>query len=501
MPLVQGASHIKWHLPHSIHSEHRGRTPKCPIANHRVEYTYAKVIPVRLAIDKSNALTECPIEFEVLQEFSSGGPAAAALHTATTARSDERITLGRLTLNLAEYVEESEAILRDTGYRVRAASAATAAVTQGHTRKRSSLSTTAPLVASEDAPAKDSNGNINNKPPSITETPATPVPDAPASAAAPVQQVEDGVIRRYLMADSKINSTLKIGVLMIQQDGERNFVAPALKTAPVFGGIAGMTNNSSSSTHPAAGDFGMHFQDAHTDHAEFTLDNNNNNNSSSNAAGVSLTKSRDAYESQDVYRRALAASWASQPGELAADECIEDIFGGGDGFGPDAAEEEDLFGGDTTPRGHHYRHSRHHHHHHQHHGGVEGESPTSGGRSMVRREDSISSAGEGGFRVVRAAGARAKRHGSGETLRQDSAGFQHRGGHHQGHKRDGSKDSGSSSLRGGMMGMRSRSGSLVSLTGTIESERGRSGFKNSREVTEREVREDMVAWALPGAAS
>ena len=36
---------------------------------------------------------------------------------------------------------------------------------------------------------------------------------------------------------------------------------------------------------------------------------------------------------QDMYRRTLAAYWASQPGELKADECIEDIFAGGDGWG------------------------------------------------------------------------------------------------------------------------------------------------------------------------
>jgi len=51
---------------------------------------------------------------------------------------------------------------------------------------------------------------------------------------------EEGVTRRYLMQESKINSTLKIGVSMKQIDGERNFVAPPLKTAPVFGGIAGI---------------------------------------------------------------------------------------------------------------------------------------------------------------------------------------------------------------------------------------------------------------------
>ncbi len=51
---------------------------------------------------------------------------------------------------------------------------------------------------------------------------------------------EEGVVRRYLMQESKINSTLKIGIMMKQVDGERNFVAPPLKTAPVFGGIAGI---------------------------------------------------------------------------------------------------------------------------------------------------------------------------------------------------------------------------------------------------------------------
>jgi hypothetical protein len=51
---------------------------------------------------------------------------------------------------------------------------------------------------------------------------------------------EEGVTRRYLMQESKINSTLKIGIAMKQVDGERNFVAPPLKTAPVFGGIAGI---------------------------------------------------------------------------------------------------------------------------------------------------------------------------------------------------------------------------------------------------------------------
>lgn len=34
-----------------------------------------------------------------------------------------------------------------------------------------------------------------------------------------------------------------------------------------------------------------------------------------------------------MYRRTEIAFWAAQPGELRADECIEDIFSGGDGWG------------------------------------------------------------------------------------------------------------------------------------------------------------------------
>jgi N-terminal C2 in EEIG1 and EHBP1 proteins len=133
---------VKWHLPSSTAAEHRGRTGKSPIKEHKVSWDYEKVIPVRLTMDKQNMLQECNIDFEVIQDYNSGA-------------RGEKITLGHVSLNLAEYAE-------------------------------------------------------------------------------------DGITRRYLMQDSKINSTLKIGISMKQLDGERNFIAPPLKTAPVFGGIAGI---------------------------------------------------------------------------------------------------------------------------------------------------------------------------------------------------------------------------------------------------------------------
>lgn len=81
--------------------------------------------------------------------------------------------------------------------------------------------------------------------------------------------------------------------------------SPPLKTAPVFGGIAGIM----SSEQVEPDDLG-------------------------NMPSMS-SKTREIGELQDMYRRTLAASWAAQAGELPADECIEDIFAGGDGWAKD----------------------------------------------------------------------------------------------------------------------------------------------------------------------
>lgn len=190
MPLVSGHSFIKWHLVNSIHADQRGRTSRCPILNHRVDYNFSKVVPsIRIPVDRNLNLAECYIEFAVLQEFTT---VAANLR-------DERVPLGVVRLNLSEFVEESDALT---------------------SRKRSaSLSTGSQLSTMA------TSGSMG--PP--------PLPKVYGGE----EVVEDGIVRRYLMQDSKINSTLKISVLMVQTDGERNYVAPPLRTAPVFGGIAG----------------------------------------------------------------------------------------------------------------------------------------------------------------------------------------------------------------------------------------------------------------------
>lgn len=154
VPLVSGSSFVKWHLPLSTAAEHRGRTEKRPIKDHSVSYDYEVKLTLKMTIDKNGMLQETFVDFEVVQEYSGGSKA-------------ERITLGNVKLNLAEYVEQSEM------------------------------------------------GKADDEP---------------------------GVTRRYLMQNSKINSTLKISVFMRQIEGDRNFVAPALKTAQVFSGIAGIVS-------------------------------------------------------------------------------------------------------------------------------------------------------------------------------------------------------------------------------------------------------------------
>ncbi|EME87272.1 uncharacterized protein MYCFIDRAFT_147940 [Pseudocercospora fijiensis CIRAD86] len=268
VPLVTGTSFIKWHLPTSSAAEHRGQTNKCPIRDHRVQYDYEKQLTVRLHVGKDGMLEECLIHFQVEQEYSSSG-------------RGERIKLGEIHLNLAEYADTA------------------------------------------------------------LELPSR------------------GITRRYLMQESKINSTLKIGIRMRHLEGTRDYFAPPLRTAPVFGGIAGIISSAEAN--------------------------------SSTPGGIGGIDNKEVGEMQDMYRRTLAAFWTSQPGELKADECIEDLFSGGDGWGkggrPVTAARSLPGSGDSTPnagdggmsRGnstvgkvedgsrHKHKFSSSSHHHHGHH--------------------------------------------------------------------------------------------------------------------------------------
>ncbi|TVY16908.1 Uncharacterized protein LARI1_G007189 [Lachnellula arida] len=347
VPLVTGTALIKYSLPSSSTTggEHTGRTERCPITEHKVQFDYARTFAVRLTIDKNNNLSECPIHFEILQEFHSGAVTKA-----------ERVPLGHVVLNLAEYVEESEQV-----------------------------------------------------------------------------EGEEGVVRRYLLQDSKINSTLKIGVFMRQVDGERNFVAPPLKTAAVFGGIAGIMVGESEGVDETVGQ--NHLSDL-----------------------PNLNQSRDHSELHDIYRRSLAASWAAQAGELPADQCVEDIFNGGDGWKGHHDYDQDH-DHDTYPSTssssisnlaseNHHTHNRHHSH-----------TSTKSRQTMRSAKPSL--------RTTHVH----KHNASQETLLA----------------RKGDSE-GSLALP-------------MSAHGSEDGERGRTGLVTAREVDEFAVRDDLVAWRLPGAVS
>jgi hypothetical protein len=155
----------------------------------------------------------------------------------------------------------------------------------------------------------------------------------------------------------------------------------------------------------------------------------------------SISKSRDHGELQDMYRRALAASWAADSTELPADKCIEDIFNGGDGWKYEKNEKS------TTPR--------------------------------VVREDSASDEHLN----------RHRRTQSGVSTHSQSTITVSRNKNRMGHKHSSSRDS---------LGPDS---ATEHDTSSESSERGRTGFGKVKEVDEFNVRDDLIAWKLPGQKS
>jgi hypothetical protein len=308
------------------------------------------------------------------------------------------------------------------------------------------------------------------------------------------EEAEEGIVRRYLMQDSKINSTLKIGILMVQVDGERNYTAPPLKSATVFmGGISGLL---------AGGSEQIDSDDA----------------GKQGGALPNLNKSRDAAEAQDMYRRALAASWDCQPGELHADECIEDIFAGGSGWrdgtnkksrrshngspnldrssssgsGSASTSSDDIPGDTLRPS-----HIRRLQAHMRAHSGASDKSNA----TVTGRNDS-----DYGLRTW---AQQHLKHGSLQTHhRQRGTGHGGRQPPHTIHREDSGVslyDESQSTL-----GLHSRSESLASLAPTIGSIGSSSdqsgglkaaGFRRPREIDEYELRDDLVAWKLPGTVT
>ena len=158
------------------------------------------------------------------------------------------------------------------------------------------------------------------------------------------------------------------------------------------------------------------------------------------------SKTREIGELQDMYRRTLAASWTCQIGELPADECVEDIFAGGDGWGKNG-----LVASAQTPS-----------------------SAKSTDDSTADTESS------GGVRTM---------HGH---HRRTSSGFvRHSNEKHQGHRRSESKTNkanGTSTLIDG-------SPNLNQTQSSVSGKR-RLSHRNPHEVDEFEVREELRSWEI-----
>ncbi|KAK9454348.1 N-terminal C2 in EEIG1 and EHBP1 proteins-domain-containing protein [Dipodascopsis uninucleata] len=109
--------------------------------------------------------------------------------------------------------------------------------------------------------------------------------------------------RRYLLQNSKVNSTLKISMKFHQLSGDSTFSTPSISNSQVFGGLRGVI-------------------------VEKQKDKDDT---------IHIPSSLDIAEQStpSLYRETLTASWLRQDGELPAEECIEDIFGGGDGWAKD----------------------------------------------------------------------------------------------------------------------------------------------------------------------
>ena len=157
----------------------------------------------------------------------------------------------------------------------------------------------------------------------------------------------------------------------------------------------------------------------------------------------SIHKSRDHGELQDIYRRALAASWAASPGELSADQCVEDIFDGGDGW-------KDKTFLNTLPSH------------------IHGEDSASDERSQYQHHH---------------------RSQSGTSIKSESTIKEKRGARHS-HKHSSSR---------GSLSRTSVKDSQNDTSSENSSGRGKMGYKKVPELDEFDTRDDLMAWRLPSA--
>ena len=173
-------------------------------------------------------------------------------------------------------------------------------------------------------------------------------------------------------------------------------------------------------------------------------------------------KATENRELQDTYRRTLAASFAAQAGELPADECIESIFAGGDGW-RDKHEENSIPADERNERQHGRKSS-----------GVFTRDVDGDGDSSQRYYGHHKTSSS-----ISSAGGDSRRRKNGRVESHDD----HNG--HGEHLRGGGGDGDGGPHRHGAIG---------NGNGTPQSRPNASGLG---EVDEFDVREDIRSWRLP----
>jgi N-terminal C2 in EEIG1 and EHBP1 proteins len=112
--------------------------------------------------------------------------------------------------------------------------------------------------------------------------------------------------RRYLLQESKMNSTVKVTIAVVHLEGTKDYATPPLKKAQMFHGITNLLAETKDLPQISK--------------------------------GMEQLEAKTVWRSptQEMYRRTLAAQWRLQAGEFPPAEVVEDIFKGGTGWKADA---------------------------------------------------------------------------------------------------------------------------------------------------------------------
>lgn len=166
---------------------------------------------------------------------------------------------------------------------------------------------------------------------------------------------DEPTTNRYLLQDSKVNCILnvKIGMELIKGDKDE-FIPPKVKSNSIFKGISTVFNESSSVTAPhspttnnSTSSSNTHSNANNTAHTTATTaskagsskpttpqtphSHTSNSQMSSEKYHHSITISSDPVLSK-LYERTFEIPWDPRPGEFNAQECVDDIFNGGNGW-------------------------------------------------------------------------------------------------------------------------------------------------------------------------